>query len=308
MPETKVRSGQLGTSLSSKTIDNTNTINTDLTKLAIAGGTNGQVLSTNGSSVLSWATAGGGGGSDNPGGAGGGGAGAGAKGGGNGMPPAMVGPMAAITGVASAIGGLAGGFMTLIEMVGKFVGSLDPALMQQLNLAFENLSAVIGTGLRPLVSMAVVVIKAFGDALVPVMKQLEPVMTKLSMVIINMVVPYILVWADQIETLIPVIEALLPVIGLFGDLLLLSMKILIPPFKVLAGVLMIVIGAFNFVVSGIYILLAAFFAATGELKSWVPGMGDSSKADKQMAKDMAEKSKGAAMSAGDTMKKGANLI
>jgi hypothetical protein len=60
MPETKVRSGQLSSTLSSKTIDNTNTINTDLTKLAIAGGTNGQVLSTNGSSTLSWVTAGGG--------------------------------------------------------------------------------------------------------------------------------------------------------------------------------------------------------------------------------------------------------
>ena len=60
MPETKVRSGQLSSTLSSKTIDNTNTINTDLTKLAIAGGTNGQVLSTNGSSSLSWITAGGG--------------------------------------------------------------------------------------------------------------------------------------------------------------------------------------------------------------------------------------------------------
>jgi hypothetical protein len=61
MPETKVRSGQLGASLSSKTIDNTNTINTDLTKLAIAGGTNGQVLSTNGAGVLSFITASGGG-------------------------------------------------------------------------------------------------------------------------------------------------------------------------------------------------------------------------------------------------------
>ena len=60
MPETKVRSGQLASTLSSKTIDNTNTINTDLTKLAIAGGTNGQVLSTNGSSTLNWVTAGGG--------------------------------------------------------------------------------------------------------------------------------------------------------------------------------------------------------------------------------------------------------
>lgn len=62
MPETKVRSGQLVTTLSSKTIDSTNTINTDLTKLAIAGGTAGQVLSTNGSGVLSFITASGGGG------------------------------------------------------------------------------------------------------------------------------------------------------------------------------------------------------------------------------------------------------
>lgn len=60
MPETKVRSGQLGSTLSSKTIDNTNTINTDLTKLKVSGGTNGQVLSTDGSSNLSWTTAGGG--------------------------------------------------------------------------------------------------------------------------------------------------------------------------------------------------------------------------------------------------------
>jgi len=64
MPETKVRSGQLGSSLSSKTIDNTNTINTDLTKLKVAGGTNGQVLSTDGSSNLTWTTASGGGVSD----------------------------------------------------------------------------------------------------------------------------------------------------------------------------------------------------------------------------------------------------
>jgi len=60
MPETKVRSGQLGSTLSSKTIDNTNTINTDLTKLKVAGGTSGQVLSTDGLSNLTWTTAGGG--------------------------------------------------------------------------------------------------------------------------------------------------------------------------------------------------------------------------------------------------------
>lgn len=64
MATTKLNNGQLPTTLSSKTIDSSNTINTDLTKLSISGGTNGQVLSTNGSGALSWATAGGGGVSD----------------------------------------------------------------------------------------------------------------------------------------------------------------------------------------------------------------------------------------------------
>lgn len=60
MPTTKLNNTQLPNTISSKTIDSSNTINTDLTKLSVAGGTNGQVLSTNGSGSLSWATAGGG--------------------------------------------------------------------------------------------------------------------------------------------------------------------------------------------------------------------------------------------------------
>ena len=58
MPQTKLNNGQLPTTISSKTIDSSNTINTDLTKLSVTGGTNGQVLSTNGSGSLSWATTG----------------------------------------------------------------------------------------------------------------------------------------------------------------------------------------------------------------------------------------------------------
>jgi hypothetical protein len=60
MPTTKLNNGQLPDSLSSKTIGTSNTINTNLTKLSIAGGSNGQVLSTNGSGTLTWVTAGGG--------------------------------------------------------------------------------------------------------------------------------------------------------------------------------------------------------------------------------------------------------
>ena len=60
MPTTKLNNAQLPDSLDSKTIGTSNTINTNLTKLSISGGSNGQVLSTNGSGTLSWTTAGGG--------------------------------------------------------------------------------------------------------------------------------------------------------------------------------------------------------------------------------------------------------
>lgn len=54
MPTTKLNNGQLPTTLSSKTIDNTNDINTTTTRLKITGGSSGQVLSTDGSGNLSW--------------------------------------------------------------------------------------------------------------------------------------------------------------------------------------------------------------------------------------------------------------
>ena len=59
MPTTKLNNEQLPTTLSSKTIDNTNDINTTTTRLKITGGSNGQVLQTDGSGNISWATAGG---------------------------------------------------------------------------------------------------------------------------------------------------------------------------------------------------------------------------------------------------------
>jgi hypothetical protein len=58
MPTTKLNNGQLPGTLSSKTIDNTNDINTTTTRLKITGGSNGQVLQTDGSGNISWTTAG----------------------------------------------------------------------------------------------------------------------------------------------------------------------------------------------------------------------------------------------------------
>jgi hypothetical protein len=60
MPTTKLNNAQLPDAIANKTIGTSNTINTNLTKLTIAGGSNGQVLSTNGSGTLSWITSSGG--------------------------------------------------------------------------------------------------------------------------------------------------------------------------------------------------------------------------------------------------------
>lgn len=60
MAQTKLNNSQLPDVIQGKTIDTSNDIDTTTTKLTITGGTNGQVLSTDGSGNLSWTTAGGG--------------------------------------------------------------------------------------------------------------------------------------------------------------------------------------------------------------------------------------------------------
>ena len=227
---------------------------------------------------------------------------------GGGIASTMAGPVAAIGAIVGVVGALTTAFMALIEMVGKFVGALDPALMQQLGLAFENLSAVIGIGLRPIVSAVVLVIKAFGDTLVPVMKQLEPVMIKLSMALLNAVIPFLLIWGYELELLIPVIEALIPTVVALGDVIMLCVKLLIPPLQILSGALLVVISIFNLVVSAVYLLLAAFYAASGELKSWVPGKGKAAEADKSMAASMEKRSLDAARESVQGGAKGMGLM
>jgi hypothetical protein len=56
MPESKLNNRQLPDVIQNKTIDTSNDIDTTTTKLTITGGTNGQVLSTDGSGNLSWTT------------------------------------------------------------------------------------------------------------------------------------------------------------------------------------------------------------------------------------------------------------
>jgi hypothetical protein len=57
MSETRLNNSQLPATLQNKTIDTSNDISTTTSKLKVSGGTNGQVLTTDGSGNLSWLTA-----------------------------------------------------------------------------------------------------------------------------------------------------------------------------------------------------------------------------------------------------------
>lgn len=56
MPQTKIGNKQLPDLIQNKTLDTSNDIDTTTTKLTISGGSNGQVLSTDGSGNLAWTT------------------------------------------------------------------------------------------------------------------------------------------------------------------------------------------------------------------------------------------------------------
>ena len=222
---------------------------------------------------------------------------------------AAMGPIVGVMGVATAaMGALTGGFSILIEMVGKFVGALDPAIMEQLNLAFSDLSAVVGIGLRPIITAATVIIRSFADALVPVMRKLEPIITKLASVMISIAIPIIVAWADQLEMLMPVFNALVPIVAILGELFSGVLMVVIPLFKVLAGVCLILVGVFNAVVAAVHGFAAGIlWAVTGLLKI-IPGQSARAAAAQKQAEAAGASSAAALSNAGNNIADGGKMI
>lgn len=233
----------------------------------------------------------------------------GGKGAAGGAAAAAIGPIVGVMGgVTAAMGALTGGFSILIEMVGKFVGALDPAMMEQLNLAFADLSAVIGIGLRPIISAAVVIVRSFADALVPVMRKLEPVITKLASVLISIAIPLIVQWANQIEQSIPFLEGLVPILAIFGELFNGVLMLVIPLFKILAGVCLILVGVFNTLLVGIHMFNAGVMRVIASILSFIPGNKAKAEAAGRQADQMDETVQDTSDRAAKNFSDGANMI
>lgn len=168
--------------------------------------------------------------------------------------------------VATAAAGIPAAFMSIVSLGKSFVSALDPALMQQLELAFANLSAVIGIAFTPIISAAVVIFQEMADQLKPVMDFLVPSIQNFALTLIDIAVPYIKTWAYALAEMGPVIENLT---GLMQPFAAVIMPIVIAGFRGIATILNVVIGVFNFAIGGVYALIGAFDKAAGWLTSWV---------------------------------------
>lgn len=151
-------------------------------------------------------------------------------------------------------------FNKLVGFVGSFVEAVNPALMQQLSMAFKDLQAVIGVGLQPIIAAAIPIIRAFADKLQPVMQALMPTFDKLAQSMIKMSGPIITILIEAFGALEPIITQISSVIEAWAG--------------ILAFLTPIISSAFKEIVYRVISLSTTFQWLIGKIISWVPGTGD----------------------------------
>lgn len=171
--------------------------------------------------------------------------------------------------VVTALGSVPGIFMEAINMIGGFVKALDPALMQQLSLALSDLQATAGVALKPLITMAVAVVRAFADNMLPMMQKLEPVIQKVAEKLLNFASIYIVYAMNAFEQMLPVIESLIPVLDDLNEVFAILVPVLIFALDLFARTLNFVIGLFHSFMVGIKMMTIAVLEAAAWIVSWV---------------------------------------
>ncbi len=154
-------------------------------------------------------------------------------------------------------------FNKLVSFAGSFVEAVNPALMQQLGLAFKDLQAIIGVGLQPIIAAAIPIIRAFADKLQPVMQALMPTFDKLAQSMIELSGPIITLVIEMFGALEPVIEMVSVGIQAFAG--------------ILTAVTPIIAAVFKELIYRITQIVTTFQWFIGKIISWIPGTGDTGK-------------------------------
>ena len=218
--------------------------------------------------------------------------------------PVMAAAGVAIAAVGTVINSVTKSFAIASEAVSSFASAVqkaNPALMEQVGLAMDDLQAVIGRALTPVITMIIPLIRDFADyvdyaakkfapaveSIVKISKDLMKPMLELGVTIINSLMPFVkllvLQFGGVVKILIPVIDLLS---SLFETLTLLieplgdseflfgvfnnSIEILSRAVSIVAGTIQLVIGAFVVGVSKMIEVL-------GAMVDYIPFSGDAGK-------------------------------
>lgn len=199
-----------------------------------------------------------------------------------------------------------------IGMFGSFVAKNNPAIMEQVNLAMNDLQGVIGRALVPVVQRLIPVLRFLGDGMDFVMKMLMPAITPIANAFATLAIPLIELEAVIAQFLAPAFEIvgvavegfaimLDPVIQLLSEIvesftqLIQSFldgipitKIMKDGFEILGQVVKMLVGAIVSVLGlfmsgmGVILQLTGFLVqgfgtlikGIGDLISYIPGTGD----------------------------------
>ena len=143
----------------------------------------------------------------------------------NGISGAAMAPVAAF-------GAVAGAFTGIIDIASKFVSALNPGIMEQLQLAFDDLFAVVGRAFVPVMAAVIPIVRTFADALVPVIQSLMPTFKTLADTMLKVAIPVIAAFAGVLFTMSPffklLAEAVSRLVGRFAGALIPIVEKLLP--------------------------------------------------------------------------------
>lgn len=154
-------------------------------------------------------------------------------------------------------------FSKLTSFAGSFVSAVNPALMQQLGLAFKDLQAVIGVGLQPIIAAAIPIVRAFADSLQPVMQALLPTFDQFAQSMISLSGPIISLVIEAFAALEPVMATVTAAVEAWA--------------AILTSLAPVISTVFKEVIYRITQVATTFQWLVGKLLSWIPGTGDAGK-------------------------------
>lgn len=177
--------------------------------------------------------------------------------------------------IASGAAMAAGAPIALMEAVqsvaGKisgFVSAVNPGIVIALNQAFDDLNAVIGTALTPIMQAIVPIIKRFSSSMLPLAKTIGAAFSKLT----ESLMPTISILMETFDILVASVQ---PIIDMFADML----AMIAPLFEMLAEYVRAVFVMFGVLVTVVGALIKSLFAFDG-------GVGEGIKTFAETVKEM----------------------